>query len=162
MDRVGFIGLGRMGKPMASNLVRKGFRVTVNDINPEAVADLELLQAASAATVAEVAQKSDIIVTMLPNSAIVSEVVGGTDGVIAAAQRGSVILEMSTVDPHTTDQLARDAMAKGLGFVDAPVGRLASHAERGDSLFHGGRLGRRFCQGQTASRSDGKCDLSLR
>jgi 4-hydroxybutyrate dehydrogenase/sulfolactaldehyde 3-reductase len=135
MDRVGFIGLGRMGKPMASNLVRKGFRVTVNDINPEAVADLELLQAASAATVAEVAQKSDIIVSMLPNSAIVSEVVGGTDGVIAAAQRGSVILEMSTVDPHTTDQLAREAMAKGLGFVDAPVGRLASHAERGDSLF---------------------------
>mgnify|MGYP002682861916 CR=1 FL=1 len=66
MEKVGFIGLGRMGRPMASNLCRRGFRLTVNDINPEAVAELELLQAGSAATVAEVAQKSDIIVTMLP------------------------------------------------------------------------------------------------
>ncbi|CAN5189668.1 sulfolactaldehyde 3-reductase [soil metagenome] len=135
MENVGFIGLGRMGRPMASNLCRKGFRLTVNDINPDAVSELELLQASSAATVAEVAQKSDIVVTMLPNSAIVSEVIGGPDGVIAFARTGSVILEMSTVDPDTTDRLAKQAFGKGLGFVDAPVGRLASHAERGDSLF---------------------------
>ena len=135
MEKVGFIGLGRMGRPMASNLCRKGFRLTVNDINPEAVAELELLQAGSAATVAEVAQKSDIIVTMLPNSAVVDDVVSRTDGVIASAKPGSLILDMSTIDPGTTDRLAKAAAAKGIGFVDAPVGRLASHADRGESLF---------------------------
>jgi 4-hydroxybutyrate dehydrogenase/sulfolactaldehyde 3-reductase len=135
MEKVGFIGLGRMGRPMASNLCRKGFRLTVNDINPAAVAELELLQASGAATVAEVAQKSDIIVTMLPNSAVVDDVVSRTDGVIASAKPGSLILDMSTIDPGTTDRLARAAAAKGIAFVDAPVGRLASHADRGESLF---------------------------
>ena len=135
MEKVGFIGLGRMGRPMASNLCRKGFRLTVNDINPAAVAELELLQASSAATVAEVAQKSDIIVTMLPNSAVVDDVITRADGVIASARAGSLILDMSTIDPDTTDRLARAAAAKGIAFVDAPVGRLASHADRGESLF---------------------------
>jgi 4-hydroxybutyrate dehydrogenase/sulfolactaldehyde 3-reductase len=132
---VGFIGLGRMGRPMASNLCRKGFRLVVNDINPEAVAELELLQATGAATVAEVARQSDIVVTMLPNAAVVREVVGGAEGVIASAPKGALILDMSTIDPDTTDSLARAARARGLGFVDAPVGRLASHADRGESLF---------------------------
>ena len=135
VEQVGFIGLGRMGRPMASNLCRKGFRLVVNDINPEAVAELELLQASSAPTVADVAQKSDIIVTMLPNSAVVDDVVSRVDGIIANAKKGSLIMDMSTVDPGTTDRLARAAAAKGIGFVDAPVGRLASHADRGESLF---------------------------
>jgi len=135
METIGFIGLGRMGKPMASNMCRKGFRLTVNDINTDAVAELELLQARSAATVAEVAQGSDIIITMLPNSAVVSAVVGGPDGIIANARPGSLIMDMSTIDPDTTDRLAREAAAKGLRFVDAPVGRLASHADRGECLF---------------------------
>lgn len=135
MENIGFIGLGRMGRPMASNLCRKGFRLTVNDINPEAVAELELLQASSAESVAEVTKKSDIIVTMLPNSAVVEDVVNRADGIIANARPGALILDMSTVDPETTDKLARAARAKGLGYVDAPVGRLASHADRGESLF---------------------------
>ena len=135
MEKVGFIGLGRMGRPMASNLCRKGFRLTVNDINPEAVAELELLQAGSAATVAEVAQKSDIIVTMLPNSAVVDDVVSRADGIIASAKPGSLILDMSTIDPETTDALAAQARERGIAFVDAPVGRLAAHAERAESLF---------------------------
>lgn len=135
MENIGFIGLGRMGRPMASNLCRKGFRLTVNDINQEAVAELEQLQASSAPTVAEVTRKSDIIVTMLPNSPVVEAVVGGPDGIIANAKAGALILDMSTVDPETTDRLAAQARAKGLGYVDAPVGRLASHADRGESLF---------------------------
>lgn len=135
METIGFIGLGRMGRPMASNLCRKGFRLIVNDINLDAVAELESLQASSAPSVAEVAARSDVIVTMLPNSAIVADVVSRIDGVIAHAKRGSLIMDMSTVDPGTTDRLARAAAAKGIGFVDAPVGRLASHADRGESLF---------------------------
>ena len=132
---VGFIGLGRMGRPMASNLCRTGFRLVVNDINQDAVKELELLQASSAATVAEVARKSDVIVTMLPDSPVVRAVVAGPDGIIANAPKGALILDMSTVDPETTDELAAAAKAKGLSFVDAPVGRLAQHADRGESLF---------------------------
>lgn len=132
---IGFIGLGRMGRPMASNLCRKGFHLLVNDVNEEPVRELELLQAASAPTVAELARRSEIIVTMLPNGTVVRDVVGGPDGVIAHAQPGALILDMSTIDPETTDALADEARAKGLGFVDAPVGRLASHADRGESLF---------------------------
>jgi 4-hydroxybutyrate dehydrogenase/sulfolactaldehyde 3-reductase len=135
MEKIGFIGLGRMGRPMASNLCRKGFRLTVNDINPDAVAELELLQASSASTVAEVSERSDIIVTMLPNSAIVDDVVSRPDGILAHARPGSLILDMSTIDPGTTEQLAKAAAAKNIAFVDAPVGRLASHADRGESLF---------------------------
>lgn len=132
---IGFIGLGRMGRPMASNLCRKGFHLVVNDVNTQAVKELELLQAASAATVAEVAQRSEIIVTMLPNGAIVRDVVAGPGGIIDHAPEGALILDMSTIDPETTDALGARAKAKGLAFVDAPVGRLASHADRGESLF---------------------------
>lgn len=135
MIKVGFIGLGRMGRPMASNLCRKGFALTVHDINPAAVAELEKFQAHAAADIAEVARAGDIIVTMLPNSAIVEAVLAGPDGVFAHARRGGLVMDMSTIDPMVTDRLAKAAAAKGLGFVDAPVGRLASHADRGESLF---------------------------
>ena len=135
METVGFIGLGRMGRPMASNLCRKGFRLVVNDIDPAAVRELEALQARGAASVAEVASQSDVVVTMLPNSAVVRDVVGRADGVLANLKPGTVIMDMSTVSPETSDELAAAAQARGIGFVDAPVGRLASHADRGESLF---------------------------
>jgi 4-hydroxybutyrate dehydrogenase/sulfolactaldehyde 3-reductase len=135
METIGFVGLGRMGKPMASNLSRKGFRLVVHDINRAAVADLEALQCRGAESAAQVAQEASLIVTMLPNSAIVSEIVGGPNGVLANAKPGGLIMDMSTVSPETTDALAKAAAAKGVGFVDAPVGRLAEHADRGESLF---------------------------
>ncbi|ONG53573.1 hydroxyacid dehydrogenase [Pseudoroseomonas deserti] len=143
---VGFIGLGRMGRPMASNLCRKGFRLTVNDINPDAVAELALLQARPAATVAEAAAAGQVIVTMLPNSAVVDQVVAGAEGVLAHAKPGSVVLDMSTIDPETTDRLAAQAAERGIGFVDAPVGRLASHADRGESLFMVGATDEHFAR----------------
>jgi 4-hydroxybutyrate dehydrogenase/sulfolactaldehyde 3-reductase len=72
---------------------------------------------------------------MLPNSAIVEQVVAGSDGVLGFAKKGSVVLDMSTVSPATTDLIAKLAKEKGVGFVDAPVGRLASHADAAESLF---------------------------
>jgi 4-hydroxybutyrate dehydrogenase/sulfolactaldehyde 3-reductase len=120
---------------MASNLCRKGFRVIAYDIVPSAVAALETLQARAAASIAEVAAESDVVATMLPTPAVVREVVGGGDGILANARAGSLVLEMSTVDPETTDSLAELAAQREVGFVDAPVGRLASHADRGESLF---------------------------
>src|SRR5687768_8660510 len=90
MEMIGFVGLGRMGRPMSSNLCRKGFRLVVHDINRDAVAELELLQARGAESVAAVARESGIIVTMLPNSAIVDQVIAGLDGVLAHAKPGSL------------------------------------------------------------------------
>jgi 4-hydroxybutyrate dehydrogenase / sulfolactaldehyde 3-reductase len=135
MNAVGFIGLGNMGRPMASNLCRKGFRVVVYDVAPAPMSALKLLGATPARDVAEVAKSSDVVFTMLPDSQAVDAVVGGSDGVLQHLARGGVIVDMSTIDPRVTDRLAVAAAAKGLGFVDAPVGRLASHAERGESLF---------------------------
>ena len=133
--KAGFIGLGNMGRPMASNLVRKGFALKVYDIQSAAVAELEKLGALGVANVATAAKDVDVIVTMLPNSQIVQQVLSGSDGVIGAAKPGAVILDMSTIDPDVTDQLAKLAKNAGLGFVDAPVGRLVTHAAKGESLF---------------------------
>ena len=72
---------------------------------------------------------------MLPDSSVVERVVSGPGGVLDHARRGSVVVDMSTIDPRVTDRLATAAADKGIGFVDAPVGRLSSHAERGESLF---------------------------
>lgn len=135
MTMVGFIGLGRMGRPMASHMQRKGFHLIVHDLNQDAVNELSALQARPAHSVAEVAQSADVIFTMLPNSAVVSEIVTGSNGVLAHAKAGSVIVDMSTVSPETTDHLAHCAQEKGCSFVDAPVGRLAQHADRGECLF---------------------------
>jgi 4-hydroxybutyrate dehydrogenase / sulfolactaldehyde 3-reductase len=132
---VGFIGLGRMGRPMASNLCRKGFDLLVHDVNPAPICELVALKARAASGAAEVAASSDVVFTMLPNSAIVAEVVLGPDGVLAHAKPGTLLVDMSTVDPLVTDRLARAAVDRGCSFVDAPVGRLASHADRGESLF---------------------------
>lgn len=135
MNMVGFVGLGRMGRPMASNLSRKGFKLAVHDINRDAVAELELLQAKGVASVAEATRDSEVVVTMLPNSAVVTAVVAGEGGILQHAKRGMLIMDMSTVSPETTDALAAKAAEKGIAFVDAPVGRLAAHADRGESLF---------------------------
>ena len=137
-DRIGFIGLGNMGRPMASNLVRKGFPLVVFDVNPDPVRELGQLGARAAADCAAVAAGSDIVVTMLPDSASVEEVLLGSGGVLAHLQAGGAVMDMSTVDPLLTDRVAAAAAGKGIAFVDAPVGRLASHAERGESLFMAG------------------------
>jgi 4-hydroxybutyrate dehydrogenase/sulfolactaldehyde 3-reductase len=132
---IGFIGLGRMGRPMASHLCRKGFRLVVHDINPAPVRDLAALRARVASGAPEVAAVSDVVLTMLPNSAVVEQTIAGADGVLAHAKPGTLIVDMSTIDPLATDRLAQAAAGKGCTFVDAPVGRLASHADRAECLF---------------------------
>jgi 4-hydroxybutyrate dehydrogenase/sulfolactaldehyde 3-reductase len=135
MDRIGFIGLGNMGRPMASNLVRKGTTLMVCDINPDPVRALASLGARVAGCVADVAAACDIVFTMLPTSAVVDAVVAGPEGLLSVMKPGGVVVDMSTIDPLVTDRLAEAASNQGVGFVDAPVGRLASHAEKGESLF---------------------------
>lgn len=135
MERIGFVGLGRMGRPMASNLVRKGFQLAAYDINPAAVRALEAVGAQPANGVPGVVEGSGVIVTMLPSGVEVEAIVAGPDGIFAHAQPGQLVMDMSTIEPRTTDRLAAEAAKRGLAFVDAPVGRLASHADRGESLF---------------------------
>ena len=134
-DRIGFIGLGNMGRGMASNRCRKGFSLTVFDINPVPMEALRQLGARVAAGVSEVAGASDIVVTMLPDSAALERVAFGTDGVLERLTAGGLFMDMSTVDPLVTDRVAAEASREGIEFVDAPVGRLAAHAARGESLF---------------------------
>jgi 4-hydroxybutyrate dehydrogenase / sulfolactaldehyde 3-reductase len=135
METVGFIGLGRMGRPMASNLCRKGFRVLAYDVNPFPMRELERLGAKGLGSIAEVAAGSDIVLTMLPDSAAVEAVVCGEHGVLAHCRPATLVVDMSTVDPQTTDRLRAAAEARWCSFADAPVGRLASHADRGECLF---------------------------
>src|ERR1700679_1588620 len=127
MDKVGFIGLGRMGRPMASNLRRKGFALTVTDINPQPVADLVALGATAAADLEELGRSSDILRTMLPSSPEVLAVVTGASGVLEHARAGQVLLDMSTIEPEATESMARAAAAKGGTVVGAAAGRLATH-----------------------------------
>lgn len=133
--KVGFIGLGRMGRGMALNLCRKGFQLVVYDINASAMQDLVSAGAQGGKSIADASREVDVVITMLPNSAIVMEAVAGPAGVLAHARANTIVMDMSTVAPEATDQLAQAASAKGMFFVDAPVGRLASHADRGESLF---------------------------
>lgn len=135
MAHIGFIGLGNMGRGMAANLARKGESLVVHDVVEAPVRALVELGARAASSAAELAAGSDIIFTMLPTTAAVSDVVGGASGLLSHARKGTVVVDMSTIDPIVTDRLAADAAARGIGFADAPVGRLASHAAKGESLF---------------------------
>ena len=134
-EHVGFIGLGRMGRPMASNLCRKGFDLVVFDVVATPMDAVGRLGARAAKRIADVAAASTVVMTMLPDSAAVEEVICSAGGVLAHAAPGTLIVDMSTIDPRVTDRIAAAATSNGCGFVDAPVGRLASHAERGECLF---------------------------
>ncbi len=145
-ERVGFIGLGNMGVGLASNLRRKGFALTVHDVNPEPVARLRDLGAEVAAGSGGVASASDVVITCLPNTATVEEVALGPGGVFAHLARGALFVETSTIDPLLTDRLAVESAKRGIAFVDAPLGRLASHSARGESLFMVGASDRDFAR----------------
>lgn len=133
--KIGFIGLGAMGQPMASNLAKKGFDLVVYDIAQDRVPPLRDLGAAVAGSVAEVAEASDIAITMVPDSPQVEQTVLGPGGVLEAGREGQLVMDMSTIDPAVTDRVAAALAKAGRAFVDAPVGRLAAHAIAGESLF---------------------------
>jgi 4-hydroxybutyrate dehydrogenase/sulfolactaldehyde 3-reductase len=135
MDRIGFVGLGRMGKGMASNLQKKGFGLTVFDLQEAPLLDLEKLGAKRAKSFAELVQNSDVVLTVLPGSPEVEAAVLGPEGILAHGRPGLLLMDLSTVDPVTTDKLSAALAAKGMSMVDSPIGRLASHADRGECLF---------------------------
>ena len=121
MLRIGFIGLGAMGKPMAANLLAAGYKVTVNDVVAAAVAEMAAKGAAEAATPKELAAVSDVVITMLPNAAIVEAVVCGEQGLLAGSRPGMTIIDMSSVTPQHTRKTAATAAKHGVEYMDAPV-----------------------------------------
>ena len=121
MERIGLIGLGIMGKPMARNLLNAAYRLTVHDINRAAVNELTREGAAAASSSKEVAEKSDVIITMLPDSPDVEQVVTGQDGVLEGARTGLLLVDMSTISPVVARKLASAAQAHGADMLDAPV-----------------------------------------
>jgi 2-hydroxy-3-oxopropionate reductase len=139
MEQIGFIGLGLMGKPMAQNLVRAGFALTVHNRSRAAVDDLARLGARAANSPQEVAAQSDIVILMLPDSAAVEQVVAGANGLFDAARRGLLIVDMGTTHPRVARKLAADAHARGMDFLDAPVSGGVVGAEKATlSIMVGG------------------------
>lgn len=133
--KIGFIGLGRMGLPLASHLAKKKAEMVVFDLDAAAMDKLSSLGAAVGRDAQDVARRCDIVFTMLPGPKQVREVALGEQGVIAQLKAGGFLVDLSTVDVDTVDALAVAAKARGVRFADAPVGRLAAHADRGESLF---------------------------
>jgi len=126
-DRIGVIGLGIMGRPMARHLLDAGFPLTVHSRSPGPVDELVGAGASRAASPAEVAAASDVIVTMLPDTPDVELVLFGDAGVASSAAAGSLVVDMSTIDPIPTRAFADRLAAQGVGMLDAPV----SGGERG-------------------------------
>lgn len=119
--RVGFIGLGLMGAPMAANLQAAGYELTVYNRSPEKAAALADAGARVATGVATLAAECDVVITMLPDSSDVESVLAGRAGVFEAAKPGTLVIDMSTISPVVTRRLAAQAAAAGLIMLDAPV-----------------------------------------
>ena len=121
MARIAFIGVGTMGLSMAKNLVTKGFAVTAYDVNPEAVRTAAAAGMAAAGSAAEAVATADLVITMLPSSPHVESVYTGDGGVLLAARKGTLCVDMSTIDPGVSRRVAAAAAERGLRFMDAPV-----------------------------------------
>ena len=119
--KVGFIGLGIMGKPMSKNLLKAGYSLVVCDKNQSAVDEVVAAGAQSAVNAKEVAKLCDVIITMLPNSPHVKEVVLGEDGIIDGAKPGTTIIDMSSIAPLASREIHDEVVKKGLAMLDAPV-----------------------------------------
>ena len=119
--KIGFIGLGIMGKPMARNLLKAGYELVVHDMNRSPVQELVEIGAEEEFSSKGVAEKTEIIITMLPNSPDVKKVVLGKDGVLEGAKKGTILIDMSSIAPLVAREVAAEAAKKGVEMLDAPV-----------------------------------------
>jgi 3-hydroxyisobutyrate dehydrogenase len=135
---VGFIGLGIMGEPMVRHLERAGYSVTLHDAKPSLARDLAAAigeQAHAAATPREVGERSDIVITMVPNGEVVQSVALGDGGLVHGMARGSLLLDTSSCEPRLTRQTAQALAAVGVSMVDAPVSGARWGAEAAELVF---------------------------
>jgi 3-hydroxyisobutyrate dehydrogenase len=137
--KVGFIGLGAMGGPMAANLVKHGFSLVVHDIDPAKVERLRALGAVSANAADEVAVATERTICMVETTAQAEAVIGGERGIVQRARRGHVVACMSTIGPFAARRLGEQLAGRGIGMVDAPVSGGTERAASGElSVIVGG------------------------
>ena len=120
-ERVGFVGLGVMGKPMARNLIEAGHDLVLYSRTRASVEEVARDGGTAAGSSREVAERADTVILVLPDSPQVREVLDGDDGLLAGARSGSLIVDMSTISPVVTREIAEECGARGIGWVDAPV-----------------------------------------
>ena len=118
---VGFVGLGTMGREMALNLLKAGFAVCAYDVRKEAIDDLVAQDATGAQSPADAARDADIVISMLPDTPQVEEIVYGEGGLLSALPRGRLLVDMSTISPVAVRRMHADLKAAGVAFLDAPV-----------------------------------------
>ncbi len=140
MAKLGFIGLGIMGKPMAGHLLAAGHAVHIYDVNPEPVEELATKGAVVCSHSKEVAQKSDVIFIMVPDTPDVEAVLFGKDGVAEGVRSGSIVVDMSSISPIATKEFAKKLAAPGVKMLDAPVSGGQVGAEKATlSIMVGGQ-----------------------
>ncbi len=118
---VGFIGLGIMGRPMSKNLLKAGYPLVVYDILPEAIDDVAAAGASRGLSSRDVASRSDVIITMLPDGPDVEAAVLGPGGVLEGARAGSLVIDMSSINPIVAQRVGAACESRGVDFLDAPV-----------------------------------------
>ena len=140
--KVGFIGVGVMGGPMALNVLKGGHELTVFDLDRAAVDRMVAAGAKAAASPREVGAASEVVVTMLPEPKHVREAVLGPDGAAHGMKPGTVVVDMSTIDPVSSRTIADELKPRGIDMVDSPVGKTSEHAATGTlTLMVGGEPG---------------------
>lgn len=138
MQQIGFIGLGTMGAPMALNLLKHGYALTVC-AGSHAASRLAAAGARTAPSPMAIAAASECVITMLPEPAHVEAVATGPEGIAAGIRRDAVYIDMSTIDPGTTRRIGAVVAERGAHMVDCPVGKTAEHAVKGTlTLMAGG------------------------
>jgi len=133
--KVAFIGLGNMGAPMALNLLKAGYPLSVFDLVPSALKTLADAGAVTAVSAAEAVRDADVVVSMLPASAHVHKLYLGEGGLLAAAKPGALLIDSSTIAPRTAREVAEAATAKGFAMIDAPVSGGTAGAAAGTLTF---------------------------
>lgn len=135
MQRVGFIGLGNMGGPMAANLVDAGFSLTVFDLSSDACAALAAKGAAVAASAEDAVRDCDFLISMLPAGSHVASLYLGDEGLLTSLTEATTVLDCSTIDAQTARDVGEAAASSGVGFVDAPVSGGVAAAQAGTLAF---------------------------
>src|SRR6202041_2843272 len=133
--KIGFIGLGHMGAPMARNLLKAGHALVVYDVVQRNVDALKTAGAAAAQSAAQAAEQAELVITMLPSSPHVKTVYLGSEGVLAGVAPGVTLIDSSTIDPHTAREVAAQAAQHGNAMADAPVSGGTGGAEAGTLTF---------------------------
>jgi 3-hydroxyisobutyrate dehydrogenase-like beta-hydroxyacid dehydrogenase len=128
--RIGFVGLGHMGKPMALNMLKSGAELIVNDVRIESLQEFEKRGAKTTTNLPDIAQ-ANIIFLSLPNSEIVERVLLGEKGLIDKLGKGQILVDLSTITYATTVEIAKRLEARGIDFVDAPVSGMEARAQEG-------------------------------